>query len=62
MIVSDLLQQYCNKSDNINKVLQIVNCLFQTCCLFQTLLTTWDNLCEDNLFADLVQDVRLLRV
>ena len=47
MTVSDLLEQPCNKSDDINKV----NCL-----------TTWDKQCEDNLLADLLQDVRLLRV
>ena len=45
MTVSDLLEQPCNKSDNINKIVIQV-----------------DKQCEDNLLADLLQDVRLLRV
>ena len=56
MTVSDLLEQPCNKSDNINKVVtsgeQFV----------PNLLTTWYKQYEDNLLADLLQDVRLLRV
>jgi hypothetical protein len=61
MTVSDLLEQPCNTSDNINKVLQVVNSLFQTCWQLGTspnLLTTWDKQCEYNLLADLLQDVR----
>jgi hypothetical protein len=56
MTVSDLLEQPCNKSDNINKVVT-------SCSQFvPNLLTTWGTQCEDNLLADLLQDVRLLRV
>jgi hypothetical protein len=36
MTVSDLLQQPCNNSDNINKILQVVNSLFHTCWQFGT--------------------------
>ena len=54
MTVSDLLEQPCNKPDNINKVvtIQIVNCLFQTCwqlvtssaktTCFETCYKMWD--------------------
>jgi hypothetical protein len=54
MTVSDLLEQPCNKSDNINKVVPY-------------LLTTLDKQCEltqlvDSFLADLLQDVRFLRV
>jgi hypothetical protein len=38
MTVSDLLEQPCNKSDNINKVVP-------------NLLTTWDKQCEQNLLT-----------
>jgi hypothetical protein len=56
MNVSDLLEQPCNKSDNINKV--VTSCSQ----LVPNLLTTWDKQCEHNLLADLVQDVRFLRM
>jgi hypothetical protein len=57
MTVSDLLEQPCNKSDNINKV--VTSCSQ----LVPYLLTTWDKQCEHNLLtADLLQDVRFLRV
>ena len=45
MTVSDLLEQPCNKSDNINKV---VTSWYQ---LVSNLLTTWDEQCEDNLLT-----------
>ena len=45
MTVSDLLEQPCNKSDNINKVVT-------SCSQFvPNLLTTWDKQCEDNLLT-----------
>ena len=57
MTVSELLEQPCNNFDNINK---LVNSFLAN------LLTTWDEQCEHNLLttclADLLQDVRLLRV
>jgi hypothetical protein len=53
MIVSDLLEEPCNKSDNINKV--VTSCLQ----LVPNLLTTWDKQCQHNLLlADLLQDVK----
>jgi hypothetical protein len=58
MTASDLLEQHCNKSDNINKVVNSLS--------VPNLLTTWDKQCEDNsadgLLADLLQDARFLRV
>jgi hypothetical protein len=60
MTVSDLLEQYGSKYDNINNV--------GTSCqqLVPNLLTTWDKQCEhnfvDGLLADLLKDVRFLRV
>ena len=61
MTVSDLLEQPCNKSDNINKV--VTSCSQ----LIPNLLTTWDKQCEHNLIvdglvADVLQDVRFLHV
>jgi hypothetical protein len=60
MTLSDLLEQPCNKSDNINKV---VTKLLTSCSIFV------DNLGQavrtqlvDGLLADLLQDVRFLRV
>jgi hypothetical protein len=50
MTVPDLLEQPCNKSDNINKVATI------------KLLTIWDKQCEHSLLAELLQDARFLRV
>jgi hypothetical protein len=60
MTASDLLEQPCNKSDNINK-------LVTTCQqVVPYLLTTWDKQCEHNLLtacrADLLQHVRFLPV
>ena len=55
MTVSDLLEQPCNKSDNINKVVTCTSCSQ----LVPNLLTR-DKQCEDNLLTDLLQ-VRLLR-
>jgi hypothetical protein len=54
MTVSDLLEQPCSKSDNINK-------------LVPNLLTTWDRQAVrtqlvDDLSADLLQDARFFRV
>jgi hypothetical protein len=60
MTASDLLEQPCNKSDNINKV-------------YYKLLTCWSKLVDnlgqavrtqlvDGLLADLLQDVRFFRV
>jgi hypothetical protein len=43
MTVSDLLEQLCTKSDNINKVVTS----WQQ--LVPNLLTTWDKQCEHNL-------------
>ena len=45
MTVSDLLEQPCNKSDNINKV--VTSCSQ----LVPNLLTTWDKQCEHNLLT-----------
>jgi hypothetical protein len=57
MTVSDLLEQPCNKSDNINKVvIQVVNSLFQT--WGQAVRTQL----ADGLLVDLLQDVRFLLV
>ena len=58
MIVTALLKQPCNKSDNINKV--VTSCQQ----LVPNLLTTWNKPCElvDGLFADLLQVVSFLRV
>jgi hypothetical protein len=53
MTVLELLEQPCYKSDNINKV--VTSCQQ----LVPYLLTTWGKECE---LADLLQDVRLLRV
>ena len=50
MTVSDLLEQPCNKSGNINKV--VTSCSQ----LVPNLLTTWDKQCEHNLLTDLLQD------
>jgi hypothetical protein len=47
MTVSDLLEQPCNKSDNINKV-KVVTSWQQ---LVLNLLTTWDKQCENNLLT-----------
>ena len=55
MTVSNLLEQPCNKSDNINKV--VTSCQQ----LVPHLLTTWEQEYEHNLLADLLQDVRFLR-
>jgi hypothetical protein len=51
MTVSDLLEQPCSKSDNIDKVVTTVNKLFHI-----YLLTTWDERCE------LVTRCEILRV
>jgi hypothetical protein len=57
MTVSDLLlEQPCNKPDNINKI--VTNCSQ----LVPNLLTTCDKQCEDNLLTACWQDVRFLRV
>jgi hypothetical protein len=67
MTVSDLLEQPCIKSDNINKV---VTSLLQAC--YKLLIACSklvDNLGQavrtqlvDDLLADLLQDVRFLRI
>jgi uncharacterized protein YoxC len=59
MTVSDLLEQTCNMSDNINKVVTTVNKLFHTCCQAGQAVRTQ---LVDGLLADLLQDVRFLRV
>jgi hypothetical protein len=61
MTVSDLLEQPCNKSDNINKVVTTFNKFVPY------LLTTWDKQCMrtqlvDDWLADLLQDVSFLPV
>ena len=60
MIVTALLEQPCNKSDNINKV--VTSCLQPV----PNLLTTCNKLCKHNLltglFSDLSQVVRFLHV
>jgi hypothetical protein len=51
MTVSDSLEQPCDRSDNVNKVVPY-------------LLTTWDKQGQlvDGFLADLLQDVRFLRI
>jgi hypothetical protein len=59
MTVSGLLEQPCNKSDNINKLVTTVNSLLQTCDnLWQAVRTQL----VDGLLSDLLQDVRFLCV
>ena len=60
MTVSDLLEQPCNKSDNVNKVVTTVNSLFQT--FVDNLGQSVRTQLVDGLLADLLQDVRFLRV
>jgi hypothetical protein len=50
--VSDLLEQPCNRSDNINKVVTSCNQFVPY------LLTTWDKQCEHNLFDELLEDLQ----
>jgi hypothetical protein len=59
MTVSDLLEQPCNKSDNIDKVVASVKKLFQTC---WQLGTSSANTIVEDLLGDLLQDVRFLRL
>jgi hypothetical protein len=56
--ITDLSEQPCNKSDNFDKV--VTSCQQ----VVPNLLTTCDKQCEciDSLLADLLQDVRILRV
>jgi hypothetical protein len=56
MTVSDLLEQPCNKSDNIHKLLQACSILVAN--LGQAVRTQL----VDGLLADLPQDVRFLGV
>jgi hypothetical protein len=60
MTVSDLLEQPCNNSDNINKV---VTKLLTACSkLVDNLGQAVRTQLVDGLLADLLQDVRFLRV
>ena len=61
MIVTALLEQPCNKSDNINKV---VTCKLLTACskLVDNFKQAVRTQLVDGLFADLLQVVRFLRV
>jgi hypothetical protein len=60
MTVSDLLEQPCNKSDNINKVCYK---LLAVCSkLVDNLGQAVRTQLVDGLLADLLQDVRFLRV
>ena len=56
MTVSDLLEQPCNKSDNIKKLITACSKLVDN--LGQAVRTQL----VDDLLADLLQDVRFLRV
>ena len=58
MTVSDLLEQPCNKSDYINKV--VTNSL-QCCILVDNLGQAVRTQLVDGLLADLLQAVRILR-
>jgi acid stress-induced BolA-like protein IbaG/YrbA len=65
MIVSDLLEQSFNKSDNINTVVKSDNInKFLTACskLVDNLGQTVRTQLVDGLLADLLQDARFLRV
>jgi hypothetical protein len=55
MTISDLLEQPCNKPNNINKVVTICSILVDN--LGQAVRTQL----VDNLLTDLLQDVRFLR-
>jgi hypothetical protein len=56
MTVSDLLEQPCNKSNNIKKLITVCSKLVDN--LGQAVRTQF----VDDLLADLLQDVRFLRV
>jgi hypothetical protein len=61
MTVLDLLEQPCNKSDNINKV--VIEILLTACSkLVDNLGQAVRTQRADDLLADLLQDVRFLRV
>jgi hypothetical protein len=58
MTVSDLLEQPCNKSDNINKV--VTSCLTACSKLVDNLGQAVRTQLVDGLLADFLQDVRFL--
>ena len=61
MTVLDLLEQPCNKSDNINKV--VIEILLTACSkLVDNLGQAVRTQRADGLLPDLLQDVRFLRV
>jgi hypothetical protein len=60
MTVSGLLEQPCNKSDNINKV--VTSCSYITSKLVDNLGQAVRTQLVDGLVADLLQDVRFLHV
>jgi hypothetical protein len=60
MTVSGLLEQLCNKSDNINKV--VTSCSYITSKLVDNLGQAVRTQLVDGLVADLLQDVRFLHV
>ena len=60
MSVSDLLEQPCNKSDNIDKV--VASCLTACSILVDNLGQAVRTQLVDGLLADLLQEVRFLSV
>jgi hypothetical protein len=59
MTVSDLLEQPCNKSENINRLLQLLTACSK---LVDNLGQAVQTQLVDGLLPDLLQDVRFLRV